>query len=523
MFTRTALIGLLTAVVLAILPAVAGASIAPVASLVQSAGTTAGSSPPTGLNINFRPLFGDSAKDLSIAFPPGFLLNLQTDGGICLASGTPNPSCVIGSGTINGPAGTPVTLYLVAPPTLNDIAGVAVVGQGGATKVGELSLETTPLFGLTLLFRDMTPGINELALTFNSPRLPTTCNTEQSVAIEAASWQGSSATTTAPLTVSGCATLPYAPTVAATVYKHHESEVSVVVMFTLGTAESATNMIKFGLPGGLKLNRVLVPCFEGTNCSIGNITAQSPLLPPFALANGPMLLSGSLGGAALGSAPSGVKLTTAFPAPYSFSFTAPVNLTERTITYSNLYDLPLSSLAFVFIGTPQGAAFTTTCEPGAIEATMTPEDGNAPHSIVGAVTSFGCPDPKPRNASASGSLSGLMSGHPQLKLHARRASSAGISALSLTLPAGLSFDHGAITARRGLALSSSVKTAAVRGGVLRVTLAHPASAVSLSLGGPLLVESASLQRRVREHRAGRLLAHLRIVGADGHASTVGVS
>src|SRR5262249_56337864 len=92
----------------------------------------AGSSPATGFDINMNPKDLDAAKTLTISFPAGFLLNLQTGGGVCLGSVAINPACQLGSGMINGPSGTPVALYLLAPPNLSDVAGVAVTIGGTA-------------------------------------------------------------------------------------------------------------------------------------------------------------------------------------------------------------------------------------------------------------------------------------------------------------------------------------------------------------------------------------------------------
>ena len=55
MFARTALTGLLAAAVIAICPALAQAVLTPTLTLEQGAGTTAGTSPATGFNINFNP------------------------------------------------------------------------------------------------------------------------------------------------------------------------------------------------------------------------------------------------------------------------------------------------------------------------------------------------------------------------------------------------------------------------------------------------------------------------------------
>ncbi len=542
MFTRTAVTGLLVAVATAIFPAVAAATIAPVLTLNQSAGTTAGSNAPTGFDINLKPLFADSLKDLAISFPPGFMVNLQTDGGACLSSSTPTPTCRIGSGTINGPFGTPVNLYLVAPPIIGDIAGVALVIEGGATRTADLTLETTPDVGLNMSFRFLPPGIGELQFTLASPRLPTRCASEQDVAVEAASWQGSSESTTSPLSVSGCSSLPYAPTLAATAIKENGSEAQIVVTFTQGAGESATSSLAFGIPSGMKLNRVLAPCLEGSKCSVGTVSATSPLLPPAALGSGALTLSGSLSGPALNAAPAGVALTMAFPAPYPFLLVGPINLSERLITFSNLPDIPLSTITFTFAGTPQGAAFTTECERGSIAGTFIPWDGAAAVKQLGVLTNVGCPPPAAR-PTATGSLSGLAGRTPVLHLRARRGGDApDIASLSIELPAGLSFGREALVRSRvcsggsgqqskcttrisvkGLSLSGTgVRSAQIQGRELWIRFTRDTPAVSLTAGAPLLSESSALAGKAKQHDAGTLLARLGITDSAGTGTVVRV-
>src|SRR5271154_4108549 len=139
MFTRTALTGLLVVAVTAIFPAFAVASFAPSLVLEQGAGTAAGSSPSTGFNINFNSVV-DSDRTLTLGFPAGFLPNLNENTGACVSSSAVSPLCQMGTGTIDAASASPkpVTLYLVAPPALADVAGVAFVEQGGTTYTGTL-------------------------------------------------------------------------------------------------------------------------------------------------------------------------------------------------------------------------------------------------------------------------------------------------------------------------------------------------------------------------------------------------
>ncbi len=527
-FVRTASTGLLVATVIAILPATAGAAIAPTLTLNQGAGTTAGSSPATGFDINLNPKVADSLKELTISFPAGFLVNLGANGGSCLASSAPTPLCQLGAGTINGPSGKPATLYLVAPPTLSDVAGVALAVPGRPTVTGDLSLVSSAGPALSLSFAGIAPGITELAFTLTSPRLPSSCSVAPIVGVQATSWALTSASTSAPLSVTGCNSLPFAPAVAATVTKQ-PAGATVQVTVTLGAGDAAPSAIALGTPTGVKINKVLSPCFRGALCTVGTVSGVSPLLPPTALSSGMLTLTGTITPGSLLMPISG-SLTMTFPQPYQLSIAGPINLTERTLTFLSMPDIPLNSMTFTFTGTPEGPAFTTACEAGTIAASLVPQDGNPPVKVVGPVTNVNSPPPsaKPK---ASATVTGLAGGTPKLAVRVTHGAGApDIASLRVGLPSGLSFSHRAVSCAsavahgctvKGLSLSGAgLKSARVGGGDLLVVFSHPVARVSLAARGPLLVESAALERKAKRHTAGTPVMHLRITDAKGRATSV---
>src|SRR5438270_11434264 len=99
MFIRSALAVLAATIVAAVVPGAATAGMVPVLTLDQSAGTTAASVPSTGLRLHFKPFGGDSVKDVAIAFPPCFILDVRAEGGLCLTSSTAHPRCRLAAGT----------------------------------------------------------------------------------------------------------------------------------------------------------------------------------------------------------------------------------------------------------------------------------------------------------------------------------------------------------------------------------------------------------------------------------------
>jgi hypothetical protein len=554
MFSRSALIGLLIAAATTIFAPVASATISPGVTLEQSGGTSAGSSVATGFDINSHATIADSLETLTVGLPAGLLVNLNLNGGACVASAAPTPLCQLASGTINGATGTPATLYLVTPPTPSgivqnlkaasaplNVAGVDLVIQGGETISGALTLTSSPTVALNLSFSSipLASHVKELQLTFGSMRLPTNCTTVESLTVQGSSWQGSSGTASAPLAVSGCSSLPYAPSISAKVTKQ-SSGAMVEVQFTQGAGEAASNALEFGEPPGVKLNKVLAPCFNGETCTVGTVAASSPLLPATALSSGMLTLAGSINKGNPSQAISG-SLTMSFPPPFEFSVAGPIDIAEKMLSFSGMPDLPLSTLTFTFTGIPAGPAFTTECEPGTIAATVLSQDGNPATKISGPVTNVNCPPPSAR-PKASGSLSGLASGRPVLHVSASRGSGApNIASLSITLPGGLSFGHHAIATRRsckrvhghnrcttgysvkGFSLSgAALASARMQGGALLLKFAHAVAKVSLVARGPLLVESKTLQRKAKRHQAKGVAARVRITDAAGAGTTVSV-
>ena len=180
-------------------------------------------------------------------------------------------------------------------------------------------------------------GIEEMQFTLAGPRLPTNCGASRTVSIQTLSYElNSTASASAPLAVTGCNTLPYAPKVAATVTKIKGGADVVVTITQSGADEAATGAIAFGNPNGVKINKVLAPCFKGTTCTVGTVDASSPVLPPTALNAGLLTLAGSINSGSLQQQVTGA-VTMSFPPPYQFSVVGPLNLDR---THDHVPELP---------------------------------------------------------------------------------------------------------------------------------------------------------------------------------------
>ena len=109
------------------LPAGASAALAPTLTVNES-GTAAGSTGSVRLAINFNQTAGDAVRNMTIALPPGLLINEEMDNGACLNAGGPTPPCEIGSGTaVIAGVTTPMALYLITPPSPTVNAGAQLV------------------------------------------------------------------------------------------------------------------------------------------------------------------------------------------------------------------------------------------------------------------------------------------------------------------------------------------------------------------------------------------------------------
>jgi hypothetical protein len=531
---RRALVGLaVAAAALAALPASALAAITPALTLDQSAGTTAGSNPAIGFNATFSPNPGtDSVKDLSLALPGGLLANEAIDGGACLTSATPNSACQVGSGTVTlGGAGTPVTLYLVAPPKTGDVGGLALVvgtSPGPPASTADVTLGAS---GLNVAFSSLPAGISAMSVRFTNLRLPTSCPTPAAnVTLTADSYADSTQkSTTAPLTVTGCSSLPYAPSLTAAVTRDaNDSGAGVVLSITQAASESANKSIVLSLPKGLAPNATAdIPCLSAAGCTIGTATATSPLVPSVALSNGTVTLSGNA------TTPT---IAVSFPA-LGITIPGTVSLANNSVTFANVPDFPLTDLTLNVTGPSGKKAFTTDCAAANVVGSFTAQGGQT-HTSTAAIAFTNCAQ-KP---TASGSTSGLASGQPKLKLKVVHGKGAGnVATVAIGLPSGLKFSRSAFvkqktctkaskgkkakcstkTLIKGLGISGGkAKSVAIKGGKLVIALAKPAGTVTFTISGPLVSETKSLQTSVRKHKTKTLKFTVKTTDAKHKSTTL---
>jgi hypothetical protein len=516
---RRALVGLATAAAVLALPAVASAAVTPALTVTPST-TTAGTSPAT---VGFHATFsGGSPNDVTLALPAGLLANADQAGGACLISSTPTAACQVGSGTATENATQlSVNLYLVAAPKTGDAAGLALV-QGSTTQsVADVTVRSTD-GGLNIAFSNLSPAaLSDLNVSFTTLRLPTSCPTPAANVTLTA--DGTS--TTAPLSVTGCSAQGYAPSLSATVTKDAKDQGGELALgITQAATEAANKTITLALGKAIVPNATAdLPCLAGTGagCTIGTATATSPLVPSVALANGTVTLSGSA------TTPT---ISVTFPAPFALTINGTVSLTSNSVTFSGVPDLPLTSLNLTVTGPGGQKAFNVaSCAPNNLTGSFTGQGGQTASSTA-LIKFVNCAS----NPTASGSFSGLAAGHPKLRVKATHAKGGpNIPSVTVGLPSGLKFSRSAfvthktcvtkkgnkkcttVTQIKGLGVSgASVKSVALKSGKLVITLKKAAGSVTVSITGPVLTETTSLQTGVKKHKVKTLKVNLKIGSAS---------
>jgi hypothetical protein len=557
--------GLVAVAATAALAPAASASIGTPTVTLTPTSATAGATANLGTDIKFTPSSGDSTKDLTLELPAGLLANAGLDGGACLKSATPTAACQVGTGTVTATAsvaGLPLQMSLsaefdlVAPPASSDLAGLAVLVQApGSSTYSQLgsaaAITLRPAsdpagVGLDIEFTSipntfdgLSIQVNEINSTFDSLRFPDSCPaTPADVIVTADSYLDTTPVTgSAPLTVTGCGSLPFTPGFAVSVTKDTgDSNVAVSTDITQTAGQADARSVSLAFPSGVlspNLGVVSVLCSNpttGTCTSIGSAKAVSPLYP--APLVGQAYLTGSF------TAPA---LTIVFGPPFSLSLTGTINLANNSTTFSGIPDFPLSDLGVTLDGGSH-AVFETTCHTasGVATASLTAQNGDQSASVATPFTVAGCGSftggGKVTAPAASGakpqlhavSLTGLADGKPSLLFQLVAGKKAPkISAFTIELPSGVSFighRSGKTLRVKGVSLTGAkLKSAVLSHGHLVVTLKGSVTSVILSLGTRGLKESRSLKSKVNRGKLKSLKLKVLVRNAAGKSTTLTVT
>jgi hypothetical protein len=548
---------------------VASATISPTLTLSPHT-SPAGASATVGLDVSFSPSFGDSPKDLTVVLPPGLLANAAIDGGACLSntSTTPVAACQVGTGTVTAaglgilPITGDLTFDLVAPPKPGDLAGVAafLTLLGSTSELGSPADVTVRPpgsangVGLNMAFTDMPDTYDGLPITvdqldtsFSGMRLPASCpSPPANVTVSGDSYSDSTTkTASAPLSVTGCSALPYAPKFAVTAAKDSgDSGAKVVTKITQAANEATSRTVVLTLPPKVLTPNVAAVLTGGILCTspslagcktVGSASATSPLYPK--TLTGKTYLTGSFTSPAI---------TIAFPAPFTLTLNGSVDLATNSTTFKQLPDIPLTALQVTLFGGPD-AVFATTCaaSSGTATSTLTTQNGDrtvtapAGFTVSNYQASTCVPPPGTGIITGSGSGSGSQTGKPRLQAAltglARGRPTLGflllagsgapkLRACTVSLPSGLSFRSRRVHHRlalRGLSVSGGrIRSLVLKRGRLTVTLRAAVAGVTFKLGPRGLKEARRLRRRVLGHRVRTVKLTVVARDAKGTATTL---
>jgi hypothetical protein len=544
----------------------ASASIGTPALTLTPSSVTAASTGNLGTDIIFNPSGGDSVKNLALQLPAGVIANASIDNGACLNSSTPQAACVVGTGTVTAtenillpiPLSLPAEFTLVKPPKPSDLAGLAVSVKDPTS--GAYQPLGTPAdvvvrpasdpagFGLDILFTNIPDtypvlgistsiSVTEINGTFNGLRFPTTCpSTPAPFVVASSSYSDSTVrSVNAPLTVTGCSSLKFAPAFKVTAVRDSgDQAVTLTTDITQGAGEAAPKSVALTLPSAVlspnvsAIGNLCPDPSSGTCHPVGSASATSPLYPkPL---SGQAFLTGTPGTLA---APS---ITIVFPAPFALTLSGAVDLSKDSTTFTGLPDIPLSDLQVQLDGGAKGV-FSSSCatSSGAATATLVSQNGDQTATVPAPFTVANCTASSRGTGSGSAKnnhptlsaahLWGLLRGQAAMAFTVKAASgSPKLSRLIVQAPAGLAFvrqrQHKRLRVVGVSLRSTGLKAVSLSHGRLLITLGKPVSGVTVTIGRSALHESRSLRSRAQHAKLKSLRLTVSTRDAKGALATL---
>lgn len=478
----------------------------------------------------------DTVKNITVTLPPGLLAApasvpqtcspAQLAGSVCPAASE------IGTSTATTSAGAATSLvYLMPPPTANDVAGLGQTIYSGTAAVayatGALDIaiiggqpvgvmkwtnipNTVAGFQVQLNSQQLTiHGTSSNGLPFT--RLPTSCGTATTtlkVDTYAADGDGSGSDSFTP---SGCSGLIYRPTLSSTAVRDaKDAGVRLVAKITQTAGEAGNKSATIGIP-----SNVIEPNTTGLAHPCSDLTLAACTQVGSAVVSSP-LLAGSLPGKVYLVGPvSSPSFVLAIPAPVAIRLTGAFDVQHEAVTFSSLPDLPISSLVVTFDGGPN-AVFKSSCavRTGTLSGSFNGQNGASFNSNA-RLTVTGCPP-----TSSGGSLTGVAHGKATLSFTLSAGDNAHrIKSFTVSLPRGMSFNSKHLG--KGLSIKGAGKhKAKLERGKLVVTLDVATSRASVVIGGSAIEVSRSLATKVKNHAVKTLVVATRITDTAGKTTAL---
>jgi hypothetical protein len=570
----------LAAVAWTVAVALAGtAALAPVASAAIGAPTLAlsptsapaASTGNLGTDITFAPTGGDSVRNLALQLPAGLIANASIDHGACLASGSPQAACVVGTGTVTATENSllgaslslPAQFTLVKPPAPADLAGLQVQVKdptsgayqplGAPADVVVRPASDPAGFGLDLLFTNIPDtytvpalgatsiSVTEINGTFNGLRFPTSCPSMPAAVVVASSSYADATvrTASAPLTVTGCTSLPFTPAFSVTAARDNGDQgVALTTDITQGAGQAAPKSVALALPPSVlspnvsAIGNLCRNPSSGACQPVGSASASSPLYPT--ALSGQAYLTGTPGALA---APS---ITIVFPPPFALTLSGAIDLSKNSTTFTGLPDIPLSDLQVKLNGGSKGVFSSSCASPsGTATATLVSQNGDetatAPAAFSvsngtapgsgGGVNSGGSGSAKHLPNLSGAHLWGLLRGRAAMAFRVSAAPGGPkLTRLTVQAPSGLTFVRHRV--RRRLTITGvritggKLRSAGLAHGRLVLILRSPATAVTVTVGRAALRESRGLRSRAQRSKVTSLALVVVTRDAKGRTATL---
>lgn len=550
---------------MAVLAPAASASIGTPTLALSPTSAAAASTGNLGTDIKFSPSGGDSVKNLALQLPAGLIANASVDGGACLNSATPQAACVVGTGTVGAtenilvpaPLSLPAEFTLVKPPSPSDLAGLAVsvkdptsgtYQQLGSPADVVIRPASDPAgFGLDILFSNIPDtytvlgaatsiSVTEINGTFDGLRFPSSCPATPASVVVASSSYGDPTvrTVSAPLTVTGCGSLPFSPGFKVTAARDSaDHQVQITTDITQGAGQASPRSVALTLPSAVlgpnlaAISQICSNPSSGTCKPVGSATATSPLYPK--ALSGQAYLTGTPGALA---APS---ITLVFPPPFGLTLSGAVNLSTNSTTFTGVPDIPLSDLRVVLNGGSSGVfASSCTTPSGTATSTLVSQNGDKTVTVPAAFSVSNCTPPAGGGGSATKApkltgahVFGLLRGQAAFAFRVSAASGAPkLSTLTVRTVPGLTFVRQRVHKRLrvvGVTLRGvKLKSVSLAHGRLLIKLAKPARAVTVTVGRKALRESRALRTKAQHSKVKALALTAVTRDAKGKSTTVRV-
>ncbi len=337
-------------------------------------------------------------------------------------------------------------------------------------------------------------------------RMPTNCHPGASSVMIVYAKRTETTAASPDFAPTGCASLPFAPKLSGSaVVDAHDTGVAVTTTVTQAADEAASASTQLALPWPTLAPNFSALSLQNTSTPVGSATTATPLLP--APLQGKAYLTGS---------PASPTMTLRFPPPAVLTLVGKIDLARHTVAFPTIPDVPVTRLTVTLFG-GRNALLSASCDQpsGSLGGAFTGQNG-ARATASQPLTLSGCParPVTPGRPSLTGAgFSGLGAGAPVVGFTVTSGHAAPkLRSLMVGLPSGLTFVRRHL--RSGIHVPA-LRSLAIRGGRLVITLKRALPSVDVRIAGRALHETRRLRRQKHRH----LVLHVTVDGCVRHSDS----